>query len=117
MSLWCIIDRSTPFAALLVSNAEHKVLEHGHASLRSSGHSWSLKRPAHPTVLSDQMICSRHSGPGCRPQYYFWESVTLSRNLLLVVLVFVAPGMGVGTSAACLLHAALPTLKEALPTH
>eukprot|EP00891_Asterochloris_glomerata_P003833 jgi/Astpho2/3833/Aster-x1177 len=32
---------------------------------------------------------------GYKPQYYFWESVTLSRNLLLVVLVFVAPGMGV----------------------
>ena len=81
-----------------------------------TGHLWSLKRPAHPAVLSDQMAWSRHSGPGCRPQYYFWESVILSRNLLLVVLVFVAPGMGVGTSAACLLHAALSPLKEALLT-
>ena len=31
----------------------------------------------------------------CRPQYYYWESVTQVRNLLLVALVFVAPGMGV----------------------
>ena len=67
----------------------------------------SPKRPAHLEVISDQMAGSTHSGPGCRPQYYFWESVTLSRNLLLVVLVFVAPGMGVGTSASRLMHTAL----------
>lgn len=83
----------------------------------TSGHMWSLKRPAHLAVLSERMAAFRHFVPCCRPQYYFWESVTLSRNLLLVVLVFVAPGMGVGASAACLLHAALSPLKEALLTH